>query len=256
MIGVITVLTFVVAFSSIGRLFKLWRCIRGDAEISIWDEEPNTKLGIFVAFLRLVQAMAVLLILIGLGNSLKEINTLEERLSEANAARSDTATQLNELTNVYNSEREDYQSQIKSLSDKITLLETENDELKEANSTISQNTLRLRTEKSEMKAKLDFYEEYAVIVADDGSKFFHQYGKHSGVNYSSFWIYNTEAAKGKGYHPCTQCYQSGYYIGNVSSGVYHRPSCGSLPSVWNRTYFEDKYDALSAGYHSCGNCRP
>lgn len=48
-----------------------------------------------------------------------------------------------------------------------------------------------------------FYHDYAVIVSR-GVTNYHSYGC-SRIDYSSIWIYNTEAAKGKGYDPCPDC---------------------------------------------------
>lgn len=46
------------------------------------------------------------------------------------------------------------------------------------------------------------------------------------------------------------------YIGNIRSKKYHRPSCSSLPSEKNRTYFDSKQSAEAEGYTPCGLCKP
>jgi len=46
------------------------------------------------------------------------------------------------------------------------------------------------------------------------------------------------------------------YIGNKKSKVFHRPSCGSLPSGKNQVYFSSRSYALAKGYKPCSNCDP
>jgi len=46
------------------------------------------------------------------------------------------------------------------------------------------------------------------------------------------------------------------YIGNKKSLVFHLPTCPNLPAEKNRVLFETREEALAAGYHACGNCRP
>lgn len=49
-----------------------------------------------------------------------------------------------------------------------------------------------------------FYEKYVVFVSDDGTNRYHKYPCRY-FDTSSFWAYNTEAAKGKGYKACPYC---------------------------------------------------
>ena len=46
------------------------------------------------------------------------------------------------------------------------------------------------------------------------------------------------------------------YIGNLNSLVYHLTTCSSLPNEENRIYFITEEEALNAGYHACGRCKP
>ena len=46
------------------------------------------------------------------------------------------------------------------------------------------------------------------------------------------------------------------YIGNKSSGKYHKPSCTGLPSEKNTVYFYSLDEAISSGYDPCGLCKP
>lgn len=47
-----------------------------------------------------------------------------------------------------------------------------------------------------------------------------------------------------------------YYIGNVISKKFHRPSCENLPKEQNRVLFSTRNDALSESYLPCGSCGP
>lgn len=152
-----------------------------------------------------------------------EIGTLETNLSEAQASIAD--------------------------------LESRNDLLRTNYNTLNTRFNTLNSEKKAIQRKLDFYEDHAVILPNDGSGVFHVYGC-SKLSVSSFLIYNTEAALSKGYDPCTTCLTDGYYIGNASSGVYHRPTCWTLPAMYNRTYFETEEEATNRGYRPCSNCNP
>ncbi len=46
------------------------------------------------------------------------------------------------------------------------------------------------------------------------------------------------------------------YIGNISSGIYHKPTCRSLPKEENRIYFYTLEDTLNSGFKPCGTCKP
>lgn len=54
-----------------------------------------------------------------------------------------------------------------------------------------------------MKEELDFWQNHAVIVTEYGEKY-HTFGCQY-IKGSSFWIYNSEAAKSRGYEPCSVC---------------------------------------------------
>ena len=51
---------------------------------------------------------------------------------------------------------------------------------------------------------LDFMNDHVVVVEDDGTNIYHKYGclRFAG---NSFWAFNTEAAIGRGYKPCSLC---------------------------------------------------
>ena len=54
-----------------------------------------------------------------------------------------------------------------------------------------------------MKEELDFWQHYAVIVTEYGEKY-HTYGCNY-IEGNTFWIFNIDAAKSKGYTPCSVC---------------------------------------------------
>jgi len=47
-----------------------------------------------------------------------------------------------------------------------------------------------------------------------------------------------------------------YYIGNMNTKVFHRPSCSYLPSAENQIRFNTRQDAINAGYKPCEHCKP
>lgn len=57
---------------------------------------------------------------------------------------------------------------------------------------------------SEMKDAYNFYDNYAVIVPEYSQRY-HKHGCQY-LDTSSFWIYNTEAAKSNGYIACPHCF--------------------------------------------------
>ena len=44
------------------------------------------------------------------------------------------------------------------------------------------------------------------------------------------------------------------YVGNPSSGVYHRPDCPSYQPTAEAPTFSDGSDAKAAGFRPCGIC--
>ena len=57
---------------------------------------------------------------------------------------------------------------------------------------------------NDLAEKIYFYEQYVVVVEDDGTNLYHRYGcSHFKGEY--FWAYNVEAAIDQGYAPCAKC---------------------------------------------------
>ena len=50
--------------------------------------------------------------------------------------------------------------------------------------------------------------------------------------------------------------ESAAYIGNRRSGVFHKPTCNTLPSSRNSVPLDSREQAIKEGYRPCGNCNP
>lgn len=46
------------------------------------------------------------------------------------------------------------------------------------------------------------------------------------------------------------------YIGNKNTKVFHSPACPGLPAEHNRVAFQNREEAVEAGYRPCGQCQP
>lgn len=47
-----------------------------------------------------------------------------------------------------------------------------------------------------------------------------------------------------------------YYIGNINSHKFHRPSCSGLPAEKNRVILNTWDEAIEKGFDPCGTCKP
>lgn len=68
----------------------------------------------------------------------------------------------------------------------------------------NEQKLYLLKDYSEISQKALFFDKYAVIVGED-QYYYHTYDCPNISSFESFWIYNTAAAVGRGYHPCPTC---------------------------------------------------
>ncbi len=87
---------------------------------------------------------------------------------------------------------------IESLNNRIKL---KNDELERQRNTATE----YRDAYFELLDGYDFYYDYAACV-DENSNYYHKYNCEK-FDSSSFWIYNTDAAEGRGYSPCPYCWK-------------------------------------------------
>lgn len=62
-----------------------------------------------------------------------------------------------------------------------------------------------RSRNQELKYEVDFYQEHIALVNEE-DKYYHKLSCDYFDN-SSFWAYNTEQAKSKGYTACPKCYK-------------------------------------------------
>ncbi len=46
------------------------------------------------------------------------------------------------------------------------------------------------------------------------------------------------------------------YIGNKNSKIFHLTDCSNLPNKKNRSYFDNKDEAINSGYRGCKICKP
>lgn len=62
-----------------------------------------------------------------------------------------------------------------------------------------------------------FYLDSAVIVEDNGDKYYHRLGCPNMGDFESFWVYNSENAKANGYKACGTCIEPGFdnYMNNI-----------------------------------------
>jgi len=56
--------------------------------------------------------------------------------------------------------------------------------------------------------------------------------------------------------PSAEPAEEEYYIGNIKSLKFHRPSCSGLPAEQNSVILETRDDAVNGSYEPCGNCKP
>ena len=69
---------------------------------------------------------------------------------------------------------------------------------------------------------------------------------------------NTAAGRNSGTAPAPEP-ATGYYIGNASTGVFHRPDCNRIPLMnpANKVTLRGTRDtAIARGYTPCGICTP
>lgn len=84
---------------------------------------------------------------------------------------------------------------------KIDMLEnTHTQQLQELN----QKIVGLQSENWENFPRLNFFDEYAVIVAHDGTNIYHKYGCSYLETSNGFWILHTDVAA-KDYAECPYC---------------------------------------------------
>lgn len=115
-------------------------------------------------------------------------------------------------------EMKELKTDVKDLEASVESAEAEAEEVKGQLATVEGEKKKIESEKSDIQNKydelkekhdgcgdkLDFFDEHAVVIADDGTGIYHRYGC-SYLDVSSFWIFNTEYADYMEYTPCSHC---------------------------------------------------
>lgn len=95
-----------------------------------------------------------------------------------------------------------YENEYSSLQAKYDSLNTKYYNISKA----AAQRLETITELKPYKEKADFLDEYIAFVVSDDAYAYHTYDCHFFQNCDSFWAYNIEAARSKGYSPCKVCH--------------------------------------------------
>ena len=90
-------------------------------------------------------------------------------------------------------------------NDKIEYLNLEKRNLTNEVSSLKNDIRELKDEREYLLKENRFFDDYAVIVGDDGTNKYHKYYCFELDTSDGFWIFNTEAAEGRGYYACPKC---------------------------------------------------
>ncbi len=124
----------------------------------------------------------------------------DARLLEVEQTIANKDTYISELEQTI----KDRDGTISSLNSTIASQETKIANLNKQVEDLQDDYFDAVMENLQQLSKLSFYEDYAVVVPDDGTNLYHTYGCDY-LDTSYFWIYNIEAAIGKGFKPCSHC---------------------------------------------------
>lgn len=95
-----------------------------------------------------------------------------------------------------------YENEYSSLQAKYDSLNTKYYNISKA----AEQRLETITELKPCKEKADFLDAHIAFVVSDDAYAYHTYDCHFFQNCDSFWAYNIEAARSKGYSPCEVCH--------------------------------------------------
>lgn len=93
-------------------------------------------------------------------------------------------------------------AEYKNLTANYTKLQEEYDSLSAKYDDVIDEYSETQRNMVEARMELEKYQKYAVFV-NEGSNYYHTY--KCPLQKGSFWIYNVEAAEGRGYQPCPIC---------------------------------------------------
>lgn len=108
-----------------------------------------------------------------------QVDDLNARITELEKKVAEQERQIN----VYKRNESSYRGQLSSKDDTIE---------------------NLREKNNLMNNEIAFYDRHVVFIADDGTRKYHNYSCEY-LDLSYFWAYNVEAARDRGYKPCSHC---------------------------------------------------
>lgn len=79
-----------------------------------------------------------------------------------------------------------------------------NQKLQQSLTQKSEENLELQQELRQDREKIDFLDEYIVMIEDDNTNWYHKYECYR-FRGKRYWAYNIEAAEAQGYEPCPEC---------------------------------------------------
>lgn len=97
----------------------------------------------------------------------------------------------------------EHRNEIQKSESAYTKLEMKYEVLNNKYTDLFKKNEELQVKYNKIINEYEFYEYYAVCVNEE-SPYYHNYSCDK-FESSSFWIYNIEAAKGRGYDPCPKC---------------------------------------------------
>jgi len=94
---------------------------------------------------------------------------------------------------------------VQDLKAQVFSLQNENSSINSQIDSLQYENDNLQSQLGEVQDKADFLDEKIAIFVDDyDGYYYHRYGC-SLISGKDFWALNTEAAEGKGKHPCPYC---------------------------------------------------
>lgn len=133
-----------------------------------------------------------------------EVTSLTEDMESLQASYGSTEEENTALK----AELAAWEAELAALEAENSALESENSSVRKENSALSEKLTSLQADYKKIQPEYAFYHEHAVIVYNDDTKLYHQYGCSKG----NYWIYNLELAKDKDYTPCPKCLRSVYQL--------------------------------------------
>lgn len=100
-------------------------------------------------------------------------------------------------------------ARLNTLDQKYSFLELEIVDLERTIISLQQGNSALQSAVDQYKDQIDFFDRCVVFIEDDGTNLYHKY-ECDQFKGNSFWALNVEAAKGRGYSPCSKCHYNSF----------------------------------------------